>query len=251
MYARMNAILMRLTRMHLPKLLDQLPEEAQRHDFLTRRLAAHGILVIAGNFKPGTSPDHYLQHINTWISEYHHLYHVLVVPLFKHRKGLVADWGDDEIEQPIVILKGELEPVLELFALGVCPYIALRNRAKSANTDEINQVADHLLQRLGSTDLPYTQYAELRQQTNIAIQRLLATSVRQLGLCQFSPPILHGAPRVPVIQPAPPQQMPDEPEKQKPYPAHQRPRHPLSVANGDDRPVPPIKPPPGWKKKDH
>jgi hypothetical protein len=233
MKERLETTLIGIARRFAPQLAP--PYWAQPGDYprplpdLVQALANEGILVIMGDVPVPYTGDARV-HVKLWADLYVQLYNVLVNAIFPKYGKSEAYYADEEWP-PIILVRGNLSPIIKAIALYVAPFVTQRQSGTLVADTEVNSLIDSLLKELEAGDMPTDEYQDLHSDTAALVKDLLAVHVRQMPL-------------LPVTRPLPNITLPPPPEPPKPvgalpetgeYPAIQEP----PVQPGST-PLPPI-----------
>jgi hypothetical protein len=183
MNARLERILTKLAKQYAPYLLEQ-GYDTTRIQQLTRALAKHGILVMIGDIVAAEREAH----LRPWVNAYADFYKVLTQRLFpSYTKIEVLD--ADSQTPPIVVLIGQVRPVINAIAGWIVPYIAIRQHDRMISEVEIMGLMTLLLEDLEAADLPRADFNQLKTQGVEIIHRLLQMPVQQVWITDFDRPI--------------------------------------------------------------
>jgi hypothetical protein len=215
MNARLERILIKLARQHAPHLTppgwEQTGDVLQRIPTLARQLARYNLLVLMAYLQTGLLGERDSA-VQAWVNEYGHLYSLLTRNLFPSLTAINAQYADDKFP-PLVVIRGEATPVMNVLAGFVTPYVAARQAQPTGSEVELFGLVGIVLDELEAGDLPRTRYEALRTECMAVIQRMLASPVRQITLTPFDRPIIGQT--KPLT--APPDQLPEE-KPQTPVP---------------------------------
>lgn len=204
MNARLERILIKLARQYAPHLTppgwEQQGNQAERLAALARKLASYNVLLIVGYVPPNllTAKD---SHIQSWVNEYGHLYHLLAQRLFPSYTDMSAQYADDKLPA-MVVLRGASTPIMHALAGFVAPYVAVRQSQITGSEAELIGLMDIILDELETDDLSRTEHKRLRSDGVTILRRMLAVPIRQIGLTTFDRPIFFTNPQPALVTPA-------------------------------------------------
>lgn len=194
MQARLDAILMMLTREHAPAVLND-PNARGSSAVLARRLAGYGVLVLSAEV------DHLLDPftvINEWMRLHMQFYAFLAEGLFPSYTAVqprILDNGS-----PVFVgLFGAATPVIQVMAGYVVPYISYCQRRTLRTTEaELRGMMDIVLEELEAADLPRPRYTSLRGIGIALMQHMIGLPLRQFSLTAFDRPVADELPTEPI-----------------------------------------------------
>lgn len=182
MHTRLELILTRLARQHVPHLVNQRVDD-DRLRKLASGLAKNGILVLV--CEPATqSREDREQVLNAWISAYGNLYILLTETLFPTFTRLSA-FDADKDDPPVVVIEGNCSPVIQAFAEAVVPYVAVRRTNRGVTDHELMGVMSVVLEDLEAGDLHPASYEALRREGALWLRHLLQQPLKQYALTVF------------------------------------------------------------------
>ncbi|MDX2140967.1 MAG: hypothetical protein SF123_22990 [Chloroflexota bacterium] len=244
---RLETTLIGIARRFVPQLAP--PYWAQPGDYprplpdLVQALANEGILVIMGDVPVPHTGDAQV-HVKLWADLYVQLYNVLVNALFPNYGKSEAYYADEEWP-PIILVRGNLSPVIKAIALYIAPFITQRQSGTPVNDAEIDSLIDQLLKYLEAGDMPADEYQDLYSDAAALVKDLLAVHVRQMPLLPVTrplsplplplPPPPAARPPTPTTLPGVPPQPPDDLPETGEHPAIDEPPPPKGST-----PLPPI-----------
>jgi hypothetical protein len=214
MKERLETTLIGIARRFVPQLAP--PYWAQPGDYprplpdLVQALANEGILVIMGDVPVPHTGDARV-HVKLWADLYVQLYNLLVNALFPNYGKSEAYYADEEWP-PIILVRGNLSPVIRAMALYVAPFVTHRQSGTPVADVEVNSLVNSLLKELEAGDLRADEYQELHNDAAVLVRDLLAVHVRQMPLLPVTrplPPLLPptasaAAPKLPPAEPPKP-----------------------------------------------
>jgi hypothetical protein len=197
--ARLEQIILSLVKQHAPQLLGGAESlgatREERLERLCRRLANHGILVLAVEVV-GMSGNPALVQTQNWVSGVARLYSTLVRRLFPSYARIDTQYIDGDMPAVITIM-GDSNILMQKMAGFVLPYLALR-QTQVISEAELRGLVDIVLEELEANDLPRTDYQTLRAECVTMLQRLLSSPMRLLALRTFDRPIFFGGQEAPA-----------------------------------------------------
>jgi hypothetical protein len=205
---RLDAILTRLARKHVPYLLNTPAADESRLRLLAGALAKEGVLVLMGVL-PDDLTATKEAHVNAWISTYGSLYVLLAGALFPSLTGVNAVYADNLLP-PVIVMEGSCSAVMAVFAGYVVPYIAARQNAATMSEAELRGVMMMVLDELEGRDLPPARYNQVCNDGIAFLRHLLQGKVDTISLTDFARPIFQELKTPPP--PKPPALPPDVPE---------------------------------------
>ena len=193
MPTRLERIVDKLTERYAPALLSDAGLQRTsgmitQLQYKARQLAKHDIVVITGTLAGDLIPLKDL-HIQDWVQCHYLLYHTLARTLFPSYLSFDARYADRRLP-PIIVLRGEATPVMDVLAGFVVPYISLRQNSSATNDEEHALLMDAILDALAADDLPEDTCALLKMRCIDLLNRLLNTSIKHVALTTFDRPVL-------------------------------------------------------------
>lgn len=244
MTARLERILTKLVQQNAPNLtLPSIPDPITRLQTTARRLASYDIVVIAGILPPDVGTMREL-HVNDWMQGYGTMYHVLALGLFPAFAQITAHYADNN-DPPVVFLRGQSTPIMEVLAGYIVPYVGLRQPHLHAVSDlELSGFMDLILNELEAADLDPGAYYALRQNGVQTLRMVLRSSVRTVSLTAFDQPIIDNLQQRPADLPeqqrAKIEQLPSDNEPDTPTQELFTVNIPIKRNPGRRPPVPPL-----------
>jgi hypothetical protein len=193
MPTRLERVVDKLAERYAPALLAdanarQTSGTVTQLQYKARQLAKHDIVVLTGTMADELVPLKDL-HIQDWVQCHYLLYHTLARTLFPSYLAFDARYADRRLP-PIIVLRGEATPVMEVLAGFVVPYISLRQNSGDANDEEHGLLMDAVLDALAADDLPEETCSLLKMRCIDLLNRLLNTSIHHVAVTTFDRPIL-------------------------------------------------------------
>lgn len=201
---RLENILSTLARRHAPELLAQVgqqPDSRTRLHDLADGLARVGVLVLVGQLPEALQAQREAQ-VNAWIGAYGDLHRLLVTRLFPSFVGIRATYADDRLP-PVVVIESECAPPATVIAGYVVPYLALRQREREINTQELSGVMRAMLDDLEAGDLTHSAYESLLQEGIDILKRMRRLGIGAVALTRFRRELFPGGPPAPPVPEAP------------------------------------------------
>jgi hypothetical protein len=180
---------------------------------LAAGLARNHVLVIGGSV-PVSAAGMEGVYVSDWVGAYLSLYSRICAALFPSYLQVSAEYADDTYP-PLVLIHGEVMPVIDALACCIAPFVAAR-QGQAVSDMELGGLMDHVLERLEADDLPREEFAALRRECIQLVRQLLESPVRQqritpadpqLGLSELPPPpadlpeAIHSPPPMPDTLP--------------------------------------------------
>lgn len=220
-----------------------------------RRLAGEGLLVLLLDKTPhdvGKLP----QLAYNYAEAYKQLYMLLTNVLFPSLSQIKAFHYSYSMPTLMIVLQGEADPVMEVLAGYVSPYVVVRQDYDNIFMLEMHSLMQRMLDRLEAGGLDLVIREEVCKQGARVLQNILTQPLNQLPLIAFDaeiasvfPPKVTGA----LIKPAPPEsdQPQGPPEAASPPDATPKPPRrypPLRPPSRDFPSAVPRRPPPSDKE---
>ncbi|GAB4340412.1 MAG: hypothetical protein Kow00117_20900 [Phototrophicales bacterium] len=188
---RLKRILEKLVTSQAPHIMqpgwDKGKDEISALQFLARKLADHGVLVMKIPASIQAAAEVYVQDT---VNLYARLYRILSQSLFPSLSKLNIYYADDRTP-PVVVMIGDATPIFSVMAGYVVPYLAIRQATGVINELELIGLMDVVLGELEASDLPQMVYREVRANAVDVLKSLLGAQVEHVSLTSFDKPILN------------------------------------------------------------
>jgi hypothetical protein len=174
---------------------------------LAASLARHHVLATTGVSEDadGLASVRYTE----WAGLYTGLYTRISAALFPSYPDVNAFYADQNLP-PILLVHGQVMPVIDALARYIVPFVAAR-QGTSVTDMELLGLIDRVLEALEGDDLPRAAYRALQGECAGIVRALLGCGVRQRSLVGAAPELgLSALPDdVPAAPPAPPDELPE------------------------------------------
>lgn len=181
---RLDNTLTSLANQYVPDALMRAPHDLEKRvPYLADSLVRVGILVMTADIPS----NNYQFLLRRWTYGYRQIYDVLASNLFTTL--LRIDLGTvDNMTPPVVVLKGQAVPVIDVLAGYVVPYVTLRQQTSTLNEPEIRGIITIMLDELD--DEISTQVSKVILQTcTRVIRELVNLPITQYSLTSMKKPL--------------------------------------------------------------
>lgn len=213
---RLDNTLTSLANQYVPDALMKAPRDLdKRVPYLADSLVRVGILVMNADIPS----NNYQFLLRRWIYGYRNIYDVLASNLFTTLRRI--DLGTvDNMTPPVVVLKGQAIPIINVLAGYVVPYVTFRQQTSILNEPEIRGIIAIMLEELDDEITTQVSKVILQTCTQVIIE-LVTLPITQYSLTTMNKPLFQnkqGPPPPPIKQPRPapdrnqpPNSLPEDP----------------------------------------
>ncbi|MEL6404391.1 MAG: hypothetical protein AAFR81_08495 [Chloroflexota bacterium] len=218
MTKRLNNTLTSLADQYAPDLLIHAPPDGkQRIPYLADGLVRAGVLVMTADIPT----NNYQLLLRRWVNGYGQLYNVLSTNLFTTVTGINLGTVDN-MTPPVVVLKGEAVPVIDVLAGYVVPYVTFRQRTTTLSEAEIRGLITFMLEELEADDITMQVLNTISRTSGRVIKELVTLPIRQYSLTTMKKQLFHNT----DMLPKPPTTTPQPAPEKKPKTQSKRPELP-------------------------
>ncbi|MDX1992721.1 MAG: hypothetical protein SF029_10035 [bacterium] len=218
MIARLERLLLKLLQKHAPHLAPSFAvpvagqEPTLRLQEMAHRLASYNVLVLMGDLSAVPEKDR-MACIQDWAQAYGRLHHILAQGLFPAYINLKAHLADENVTQPVMVIEGEINAVIQALAGFVTPYLAARQHRPISEL-ELSGLMHTVLDELQAEDLPRARYTQIHDAAVAQLGRMLQVRIHMITLTPFDRPF--GNIQVAPLRATPPRPTGKLPEQDKP-----------------------------------
>lgn len=217
MTKRLNNTLTSLADQYASDLLIHAPPGGkQRIPYLADGLVRAGVLVMTADIPS----NNYQLLLRRWVNGYGQLYNVMATNLFTTVTGINLGTVDNMIP-PVVVLKGEAVPVIDVLAGYVVPYVTFRQRTTTLSEAEIRGLVTFMLEELEADDITMQVLNTISRTSGRVIKELVTLPIRQYSLTSMKRQLFQNTDMLPKPPTKTPHPVPDATEK--------RPQKPLNL----------------------